>query len=78
MSPTLCEYAKWHNRQLFRGVEILQTISEFPAKPKPGQPSQIDPTTSNLIELLTLHEEDILKHLYDEVDWNNEKQATAY
>ena len=60
------------------GVEILQTISEFPAKQKPGQSSQIDPTTSDLIELLTFHEEAILKHIYDEVDWQNEKQAIGY
>ena len=60
------------------GVEILQTISEFPAKQKPGQSSQIDPTTSDLIELLTFHEEAILQHIYDEVDWQNEKQAIGY
>ena len=62
---------------LLTSVEILQTISEFPAKPKPGTSSDIDPTTSDFIELLTQHEEAILKHLLDEVDWNNEKQATA-
>ena len=76
--PEVTASDKWFNRQLFISVEILPTISEFPAKPKPGTSFQIDPTTSDLIELLTQHEEAILKHLLDEVDWNNEKQATAY
>ena len=63
---------------MLTSVEILRTISEFPAKQKPGRPYQIDPTTSDLVELLALHEEATLKHIYDEVDWNNEKQAIAY
>ena len=33
---------------------------------------------SDLIELLTLHEEDILKNVLKVVDWNNDKQASAY
>ena len=53
---------------MLTSVEILETISEFPAKQEPGQLSQIDPTTPDLIEMLTFHEEAILKHLYDEVD----------
>ena len=71
------EYGKWHNRQLFRAVEILQTITEFADK-QSSPPSQIDPATSDLIELLTQHEEYILKHLLKEVDWNSDKQASAY
>ena len=62
---------------MLKSVEILETISEFGAKQKPGQ-SQDPTSTSDLIELLVQHEEAILKHIYDEVDWLNEKQATAY
>ena len=65
---------QWFNRQLLKSVEILETISEFPAKQKPGQSSQIDSTTSDLIELLTFHEEIILKHIYDETGSTRSKR----
>ena len=61
---------------MLRAVEILQFITEFADK-QSSPPSQIDPTTSDLIELLTQHEEDILKHLCKEVDWASEKQASG-
>ena len=77
MYKEVTEYGKWHNRQLTRVVEILQTITEFADK-QSSPPSQIDPATSDLIELLTQHEEYILKHLLKEVDWNSDKQASAY
>ena len=55
----------------------METISEFAGKQKPGQSRDIT-SASDLIELLTQHEKTILKHIYDEVDWSNAKQATAY
>ena len=65
-----------YNRQLFKSVELLQTINEFAAKQKPGE---LDfSATSDLIDLLTQHKEAILKHLLDEVQWTNKKQANAY
>ena len=66
-----------YNRQLFKSVELLQTINEFAAKQKPSQAQDIT-ATRDLIELLTQHEEDIVKHLFQTVDWNSEKQASAY
>ena len=71
------EYDKWYNKNLFRSVEILQFFTEFADK-QSSPPSQIDPATSDLTELLTLHEKDILKHLLKEVDCSNPKQASAY
>ena len=62
---------------LLKAAEIMETISELRAKQKPGQ-SQDLTSTSDLIELLTQHEEAILKHIYDEVDWSNAKQASAH
>ena len=62
---------------MLKSVEIVETIGEFPAKQTPGQ-SQDYSTTSSLIELLSHHEKAILKHIYDEVDWSNAKQASAH
>ena len=52
------DHDKWYNRQLFKSVEILQTVNEFAAKQKPGQSQDLS-ATSDLIELLTQHEEAI-------------------
>ena len=76
MFPEVTAYAKWSNRQLLKAVEIIETVSEFPAKQKPD--SSVFSATSDLIDLLTQHEEAILKHLVDEVQWSNKKQANAY
>ena len=74
--PEFTAHDKWFNRQLLKAVEITKTASEF-AKKKPGE-RQDASSTSDLIELLTQHEEAILKHIYDEVNWTNAKQANAY
>ena len=70
-------YDQWFNRQLLEAVEIIETTSEFRAKQKPGQAQDLT-SMSDFVELLTQHEEAILKHIYDEVDWSNTKQASAY
>ena len=44
---------------MFKSVEILQIANEFSAKQKPGQAQDVS-ATSDLIELLTQHEEAIL------------------
>ena len=69
-------YDKWFNPPLLKSAEIIETISEFAAKTKPGDMDVS--STSDVIELLTQHEEAILKHIYDEVIWTNAKQANAY
>ena len=69
-------YDKSFNRPLLKAAEIIETVTEF-AKKKRGERQGVS-STSDLIELLTQHEEAILKHIYDEVNWTNAKQANAY
>ena len=61
---------------MLKAVQIIETVSEFFAKTIPGDVDYS--STADLIELLTQHEEAILKHIYDEVNWTNAKQANAY
>ena len=76
MYKEVTDYDKWYNRHLLRVVEILQFTTEFADKQKPGQHDLS--VAPDLIALLTLHEEDILKQLLKEVDWENTRQAHAY
>ena len=77
MYKEVTDFDQWFNRQLLKSAEILGTISEFGAKQKPGQGQDVS-ATKDLIDLLIQHEEAILKYLFNDVDWDNEKQARAY
>ena len=62
------DYDKWYNRHFLCAVEILQFVTEFAGKHKPGQ--EDISVAANLSKLLELHEEDILKDLM-KVNWDN-------
>ena len=64
------EYDRWFNLNLLKSVEIVETVCEF-AIIKAQAPVL-------LAKMLTQHEEDILKHLLQEVDWQKPHAAQAY
>ena len=71
--PEVTAFDKWFNRQLFTSVEISQghqrVLRQAETGPVARYHCHVGPHRA-----LTLHEEDILKHLYGEVDWNNKKK----
>ena len=69
------DYDIWYNKQLLRAVEILQCTTEFAGKHKSGQ--EDISAASDLIALLTLHEEDILKHLM-KINWKTGRESHVY
>ena len=69
------DYDIWYNKQLLRAVEILQCTTEFAGKHKSGQ--EDISAASDLIALLTLHEEDMLKHLM-KINWKTGRESHVY
>ena len=76
MHKEITNFDKWFVRQLLRSCNILGTVSEF-VNPDKGKPSGTS-FSIDLINLLTIQEEDILKHLTEVVNWENPKEAQAY
>ena len=79
VSKETTEYDKWFVKQLIRSCNIINTICEFGDKEM--RRSQVKCSLKmmdDLQEFLTIHEEEILKHLTEEVDFDNPKEALAY
>ena len=70
------EYDEWYNRQILRSVEILQCTTEFAGLHKSRQDSAFA-QVNELIELLTQHEEDLLKHLLG-LNWQTGRISHVY
>ena len=70
------DYDMWYNRQVLRAVEILQCTTEFAGKHKSGQDSAFA-EVNELTELLTQHEEDLLKHLLG-LNWQTGRIPHVY
>ena len=71
------DYGIWYNKQLLRAVEILQCTTEFAGKHKSGQEDISAAAASDLIALLTLHEEDMLKHLM-KINWKTGRESHVF
>ena len=70
------DYDMWYNRQILRSVEILQCTTEFAGLHKSGQDSAFA-QVNELIELLTQHEEDLLKHI-NGLNWQTGRIPHVY
>ena len=70
------DYDMWYNRQVLRSVEILQCTTEFAGLHKSGQDSAFA-EVNELTELLTQHEEDLLKHI-NGLNWQTGRIPHVY